>query len=680
MGDMMEFLRMILPSIHPSISGMMMTLSVINWGSWRPAAMIAAMLLLLVPAIAPAQGWHAVTGEVGYEYGLRPPEEEIADTSAGLYESSLTSKVSDYNHTYRLGFGLLLPEFLGPAIELEVRGSAAYSTIALTGEAGRFSVVDPYLNTVDAAVGYQLIATGVTLGLDLLGRWRLPAGINLESGFWLGYRVQSTLSRYSYIIDPPTAVFSPEMTRQRNVEAGSGFHSFPLSAGMTIGYVQDFPVNDLVTFRSAIRLRTDFSRLAQGVSWRSVALGGGIGFVFNGNPSPVYTDAPSVDPSRSLQTDEAQRQKFRAAIDLYSLDDAGERLPVLPVRQAATTHVLHVPFVPVIYFDAGSERIPDRYMLSSPASGFSIDSLAGADPLQLHHSMLNVLGLRLRNMPEQKVRLMGGVAPGEPRNLGRLRAERVREYLRDVWGVDGSRMTVEAGETAGPRVQALGGSRELSAPVAIEWKNLELDAPEIGVSPSVEGAGSVRSWDLVIRHGNREVLNHSSEGGGNEAAIDMGLILRNLDRSVPGELVAELSAIDSTGEFAIAHDRLPIVLKGGVSPAGERRRTTFVLFAPAAGLPRSAMPSIESIAEAVRSGDRITIGCMAAPKGAAGAFAGDVAAQLRTLLRRRGLPDVEPELLEEMPAAAGALPEDDLLGAALMVIVDGRERPDTSRQ
>ena len=123
-------------------------------------------------------------------------------------------------------------------------------------------------------------------------------------------------------------------------------------------------------------------------------------------------------------------------------------------RNVVAWNVMHetFPLRNYVFFDSGSTRIPDRYaQLSQPqASSFREEALQGKSPrpagrsarqLQVYHNVLNVLGRRLQQMPGTSIQLVGLSTRGAEQ--GRARAEAVRNYLSESFGIDPARINVE---------------------------------------------------------------------------------------------------------------------------------------------------------------------------------------------------------------------------------------------
>lgn len=179
-----------------------------------------------------------------------------------------------------------------------------------------------------------------------------------------------------------------------------------------------------------------------------------------------------------------------------------------------------------IFFDEGSSSVPARYvaLTKEDASGFREDQLVEPQPKDLtgrskrqmtvYHNILNILGDRMRRYPDASMTLTGSSDQGAAN--GRELAGSVKRYLVDVFGIDGSRITVggrEKPET--PSVQP-GGTRELdlvrpedrrvdiasSSPMLLEplqIVSLQEDPLDSDVLFTVAGAEDVlASWSVEV--------------------------------------------------------------------------------------------------------------------------------------------------------------------------------------
>jgi outer membrane protein OmpA-like peptidoglycan-associated protein len=99
-----------------------------------------------------------------------------------------------------------------------------------------------------------------------------------------------------------------------------------------------------------------------------------------------------------------------------------------------------------IFFDSGSAALDDRYLVfTEPAQTIDFDETKiTGDAVHVYHSILNVIGSRLRQHPESVISITGcnshERASGETRSLSQQRAKAVYDYLMNIWGIDPARL------------------------------------------------------------------------------------------------------------------------------------------------------------------------------------------------------------------------------------------------
>lgn len=108
------------------------------------------------------------------------------------------------------------------------------------------------------------------------------------------------------------------------------------------------------------------------------------------------------------------------------------------------------PLLNYVFFDLGSSKIPDRYILFKSADdkfkkSFTDTTIRGGT-LEKYYHILNIYGFRLTQYPDAKIEIVGcndGKTADEKKpNLSRDRAQAVYNYFRDIWGIDEKRMKI----------------------------------------------------------------------------------------------------------------------------------------------------------------------------------------------------------------------------------------------
>lgn len=115
--------------------------------------------------------------------------------------------------------------------------------------------------------------------------------------------------------------------------------------------------------------------------------------------------------------------------------------------------------LPYVFYEEGSDIIPDRYykLNNSQVANFTIDQLWYKSTINIYHDILNIIGKRLTMYPKSVLTIQGNNAntgiEKENTELSRRRAENVKQYLQDIWGIKENRLIVKAGNL--PKAKSL---------------------------------------------------------------------------------------------------------------------------------------------------------------------------------------------------------------------------------
>jgi outer membrane protein OmpA-like peptidoglycan-associated protein len=130
-----------------------------------------------------------------------------------------------------------------------------------------------------------------------------------------------------------------------------------------------------------------------------------------------------------------------------------------------------LPLLNYVFFDEGSTTIPTRYNLISPSTAaiFKEQQLQAEQPvnytgraarqLNVYYNVLNILGDRMRTNPGANITLSGASLSGPTE--GKALADAVKNYLVDVFVIDGSRISVNGRTKPANPSEQPGGKKEL---------------------------------------------------------------------------------------------------------------------------------------------------------------------------------------------------------------------------
>ncbi len=143
-----------------------------------------------------------------------------------------------------------------------------------------------------------------------------------------------------------------------------------------------------------------------------------------------------------------------------------------------------------VFFEEGSSEIPSRYaaLTKDQATSFKEEQLQEVQPknmtgrsfrqMTVYYNILNIVGDRMKRNPGTTIFLSG--ASGNGPTHGKARAETIKRYLVDVFGIDSSRITTEGRDK--PRIpsEQPGGTKELALLKAGDRRvDIESNSPEM---------------------------------------------------------------------------------------------------------------------------------------------------------------------------------------------------------
>lgn len=145
-----------------------------------------------------------------------------------------------------------------------------------------------------------------------------------------------------------------------------------------------------------------------------------------------------------------------------------------------------------VFFDVGSSEIPTRYVLlnKEEAKNFKEEQLQEVRPknmtgrslrqMTVYYNILNVLGDRMKRSPGTVIMLSGASAEGPEH--GKARAQTIKVYLVNVFGIDSSRIVTEGRTKPKIAAEIPGGKKELELLREGDSRvDIETDSPELAI-------------------------------------------------------------------------------------------------------------------------------------------------------------------------------------------------------
>jgi outer membrane protein OmpA-like peptidoglycan-associated protein len=219
--------------------------------------------------------------------------------------------------------------------------------------------------------------------------------------------------------------------------------------------------------------------------------------------------------------DPARVSHLRFSVPMEMLDSTSAQAMVdtLVVEEQIVRQ--RFPLLAYLFFDPGTVDLASRYrLIGTPGEADLFDETRiSGNALDHYYQVLNILGSRMRKNPSAQIAITGcsdndPVEAGIP-EIGRNRAEAVRDYLKTVWGIDERRLqvagrglpeipstnTLEEGKAENRRVEIFSRDWEIVRPVAFEAREIAAKPPETLFKMEVSATDGLKEWILPLYAG-----------------------------------------------------------------------------------------------------------------------------------------------------------------------------------
>jgi outer membrane protein OmpA-like peptidoglycan-associated protein len=407
------------------------------------------------------------------------------------------------------------------------------------------------------------------MNMTLFGKVRVSAGLRAD------FLLSSTYSESERLIRPDYAFFLPDSTRVRSERSGLIPNVQALQTAATGSVAVDIPVSSKIIIAPEIRYQLALNALSD-VDWSvsTIQFGIGVRSPLYSSPPPVYNrDTMLVRDTTVIARVDASQQKctlietsitkkeqqsrvddqlfvnelytvtekyslvvprlaqLNVNVEAYTLAPNGERAQLKEFVVEETEIEENYSLLPQIFFPEGEARLQRTGMSlidKSRTEGFS-ESTLSKNTIEVYHDLLNIIGQRMRENSAETITLVGcNSNVGDERNnldLSKARAEGVRRYLQEVWGIDASRINIKAmnlpaspsnnmsedGQAENRRVEIVPANPSLLRAVAIKNATVRSSPRVIDVVPSVYSEAGLASWSARITQEGRELRSFSGE-------------------------------------------------------------------------------------------------------------------------------------------------------------------------
>lgn len=416
-------------------------------------------------------------------------------------------------------------------------------------------------NVVDVFSDHTVTSSFSLLSLQPMFSWTpfsFPLGIDL--GAELAFAMKSDYEQRETLVGD--GEFTTGAGNVRNESAGEIPDHNAMQVAGVAGLSYDIPLGGKLTLAPEVSYRYAFTDVAQNIDWKTHALRLGASLRFSLGSEDIPTGPAGLFAS------------------VHGVGvDAGVERPLVQMRVEEFLATEFRPLLSYIFFDKGSAVLDRRYNRLSAAQreAFSVDDLYARSTLGIYHHVLNIIGKRMVDNPKARIRLIGCTSgePGERGNqdLASLRAEMVRDYLRDTWGIDASRMTIQPrgmpeepsneadpdGAAENRRVEIVSDTWSILEPVQTSDTAREVTPSRIRFRTVIDADEPIVSWRLEAAQSAKSLRVFEGSGDPPETAE---WDVEGERKSIPlgtGTLDFSLKVTDATGrEFTTPVSSLPV--------------------------------------------------------------------------------------------------------------------------
>lgn len=386
-------------------------------------------------------------------------------------------------------------------------------------------------HTITANVG--LIAVEPTVDYHITG------GLSVRGGLLAGIPSGGDFTQQERILEPNTIVYTENGQKNRLNYIGKIPDVSGFMAALSVGLSYSLPINrneslhlvpeasytlGLTNLMTSRDWKVNGMRFAVGVRYSLIDLAAPT----LPEPEKFDHDAPAITVDISPQN----KFQFVGPVRRAIIDSTGTSIPApLEVKNLVSSNMYAL--MNYIFFDSSSSEIASRYHVinQNDANIFTPKMLDGKTTLQIYYNLLNILGWRMKvELPNSTIRVIGcnSNIGGERDNrvLSRERAERVKQYLTDVWGIKAERISIQArnlpevpsnsskedGISENRRVEIIPDQIEMLEPLVFSDTTRSMAATGIRVSSKVVYNAGGSSWTAEIRQGARRLGTKSGSG------------------------------------------------------------------------------------------------------------------------------------------------------------------------
>lgn len=459
------------------------------------------------------------------------------------------------NHAVYIGIRLGFSSLDGTLSEEDISGNTAFRNL------------NPPYNTItidQAKSKYEIQSSINMLDLEAHAGFKFFNNFYTTAGLKFGVIASASLDQKEKLLQPDNVVFLENGTRTRSEYYDFDLpelNSMQIFATFSLGY--RIPVFESGILQPEVRYSLSFKKVSS-VDWivSTVSFGAALKFPYlREKPKPIDKQyqikrdtivemiaglanerIKMIDSREEVTTNDAgdvvielttkyenyllekpKPEDINIDLMVYGMNPSGQVMNNPAVVIEETEYQEMFPLLPYVFFEQGTDNINNGSLIlltDKDIDSFNPDKL-NPNTLDIYKDMLNIIGQRAKESGANLVITGCNNDTGNEKNnleLSKQRANIVKNYFTDVWGISASKLTIKQrnlpknaanndnpdGKAENRRVEISSSDKSITAPFIIRDIKRTATPPVLEIVPKF--SGKVIDSALVLVKHNNEVL------------------------------------------------------------------------------------------------------------------------------------------------------------------------------
>ena len=385
--------------------------------------------------------------------------------------------------------------------------------------------------STDAKIEHKLDVSTTAIMLYPLAKYMLASNIYIHGGLGFDLIIRNHYDQLEEIIEPENRGTFLNGSRRRNDTDGNIEEISSINAALTLGFSYELPLSYRRDYLLAPEIFYSYglSSPVKNIDWKNHNINLGFSLVYREPPPPPPPPPPPADPPDAIFPAAPVPPEFKASLDVVILDSSNNESKNGAIRiEDFVSHNMR-PLLNYVFFDENSSELPQRYIKldKEQAANFDLKSLQNLGALETYRQILNIVGSRMKSLPEAEIELRGhnsgtGKESGNTA-LSKARAETVRDYLNKTWNIEKNRIKISAfnlpaqaskneepgGEAENRRVEIISRDWSIIEQVITIDTMRVVNKINLLIKPEIIAEAGIDNWEITVMK-NGDTINHYS--------------------------------------------------------------------------------------------------------------------------------------------------------------------------